>query len=186
MPVASTPLSDTSVAAGDPAAWRQHCLALLARPSRFATIPDLMTIALRAFTEGLGVSECWVALYNARDRQLMITASAGFPAEQRLVGQRLGDSRNTAPGDWLGSAARHDMDAAAQVRYASLLPATLRSISRERVYHLLPLLLNGHLLGLVYICSGPQRPLLDDKRATALIRTVDCLLKALEAFKTKA
>ena len=170
----------------DPGAWRQHCLALLARPSAFAAIPQLLAAGLRAFTEGLAVSECWVALYNGRQQQLMISASAGYPADRRLIGVRLGSCRSNAWGEWLSSAQRHDMDAQRQEQQASLLPPTLKAISQGRCYHLLPLAPNGTLLGLVYISDGPNQPLLDGKRAAALTKTADCLEKALEAFRTRA
>ncbi len=170
----------------DPGAWRQHCLTLLARPSVFATIPQLLAAGLRAFTEGLAVSECWVALYNGREQQLVISASAGYPADRRLIGVRLGPCRGNAWGDWLSSAQRHDMDVPRQEQRAGLLPAPLKAVSQGRCYHLLPLAPNGALLGLVYISNGPNQPLLDEKRATALIKTADCLEKALEAFRTRA
>lgn len=169
----------------DTTIWRQHCLTLLSRPSPFATIPDLTATALRAFTKGIGVSECWIALYNGREQQLMISGSAGFPAERRLIGTRLGPCRGNAWGDWLCSAPRHDLDAAAQARQAALLPAPLKAISQDRAYHLLPLVPNGNLLALVYISGGPDQPLLDNKRAVASVKTADCLLKALEAFRTR-
>ncbi|UAW99120.1 hypothetical protein KEM63_03855 [Halopseudomonas nanhaiensis] len=184
----ATPPNDSSTRGqrADPAAWRRHCADLLNRPSRFATLADLMSTALNAIIEGLGVSECWIALYNGRQQQLVISVSAGYSGDDRPTGTALGPCRGNAWGDWLASSTRHDMDRQAQTRLASLLPAPLKTISSDRSYHLLPLMLNGALLGLVYTSNGPDQPLLDDKRAAALIKTVDCLLRALEAFKTRA
>ena len=141
---------------------------------------------MRAFTAGLGVKECWVALYNGRQQQLMISASAGYPAERRLPGTPLGPCRGNAWGDWLISQRRHDMDATQQSQNAALVPAALEPFSRERAYHLLPLTANGVLLGLIYVSNGANQPLLDAKRAAALVKTVDCLHKAFESFRAKA
>lgn len=182
----STQTATEAATQGDVAVWREHCLTLISQPSPFATLPDLLGTALRTFTAGLGVKECWVALYNGRQQQLMISASAGYPAERRLPGTPLGPCRGNAWGDWLISQRRHDMDATQQSQNAALVPAALEPFSRERAYHLLPLTANGVLLGLIYVSNGANQPLLDAKRAAALVKTVDCLHKAFESFRAKA
>lgn len=178
--------ANESAAQGDPAAWREHCLALITQPSPFATIPDLLATGLRALTAGLAVKECWIALYNGRQQQLMISASAGYPAERRLPGTLLGPCRSNAWGDWLTSQRRHDMDAAQQNLHRAVLPAALEPFGGDRAYHLLPLTANGVLLGLIYVSNGAKQPLLDAKRAAALTKTADCLHKAFESFRAKA
>lgn len=184
-PSSPQPATEAAVQ-GDVAVWREHCLTLISQPSPFATLPDLLATALRAFTAGLGVKECWVALYNGRRQQLMISASAGYPAERRLPGTPLGPCRGNAWGDWLISQRRHDMDATRQSQNATLMPAALEPFGRERAYHLLPLTANGVLLGLIYVSNGANQPLLDAKRAAALVKTADCLHKAFESFRAKA
>lgn len=163
----------------NPAAWREHCAQLTLMPSPFANIPAILAEALLALTEGLGVKRCWIALYNARDSQMVIGASLG--TERRLAGTRLGACRGTAWGAWLVSAASHQLGSGSSVRS---LPAQVQAIVGAEDGYLLPLLLAGQLGGILHAEFHSEAQLPQPRRRPALEKTRDCLEKALLTFKT--
>lgn len=165
----------------DPAAWREHCARLTQTPSPFANIPAILAEALRALTDGLGVKQCWVALYNARDSQMIIGASLG--TERRLAGRRLGQFRGTPWGDWLLSARSHPLKGSHSGAAFERLPEAVRSVVGTEAGHLLPLVLRGQLGGLLYTEFGTVSHLSPARQTQAAERTLDCLEKALLTFK---
>lgn len=171
----------TGPAAINPAAWREHCARLTQSPTPFANIPAVLAEALRALTEGLGVKQCWIALYNARDRQMVIGASLG--TERRLAGRRLGQCRGTAWGDWLMSGRSHRLNTGRADEIVSKLPEEVRAVIGDESGHLLPLVLKSQLGGLLYAEFDTLAQLSPPRQTQAVERTLDCLEKALLTFK---
>ncbi|WP_304639640.1 hypothetical protein [Pseudomonas sp.] len=177
--------SEASVAAApapiDPVAWREHCARLTQTPNPFANIPTILVEALRALTDGLGVKQCWIALYNARESQMIIGASLG--TERRLAGRRLGQFRGTPWGDWLLSARSHPLEGSHHGTTLERLPEAVRAVVGSEPGHLLPLVLRGQLGGLLYAEFGTVSHLSPERQTQAAERTLDCLEKALLTFK---
>lgn len=164
----------------NPAMWRQHCQTLVSEPSPFASLPALLSEALLALTQGLAVTQSWVALYNARERQLVIGASAG--AGTGITGTRLGACRNTAWGDWLLSERCHPVHQGLLSEDSVVPPKVRASISVPGSF-LLPIAPNGQLSGLVYASFSTTGALPEKQRVPALIKTSDCLIKALTLYR---
>jgi hypothetical protein len=127
------------------------------------------------------VKRCWIALYNARDSQMIIGASLG--TEHRLAGRRLGQFRGTPWGDWLLSARSHPLEGSNHNTTLERLPEAVRSVVGSEPGHLLPLVLRGQLGGLLYAEFGTVSHLSPARQTQAAERTLDCLEKALLTFK---
>jgi hypothetical protein len=165
----------------DPEAWREHCRRLSLVDTPFTGISAILIEALNALTLGLGVRQCWIALYNARERQMVIGASSGTPT--RLAGTRLGNVRDSAWGSWL--VARRSQVFDPQGTNADPRPPDdIVAVAGNGPGHLLPLSLNGQFSGLLYAHFGDAAPLPRAKQAAALEKTAGCLEKALHTFKT--
>lgn len=167
----------------NPAMWREHCQALLSQPSPFVSLPALLSKALLALTQGLAVRQSWVALYNARERQLVIGASAGFGAG--ITGARLGPFRDTAWGSWLLGARCHPVHQGL-LSEESDVPQQVRALLSTHGSFLLPIAPNGQLIGLLYASFSADGALPKKQRTPALIKTNDCLIKALTLYRTTA
>lgn len=167
------------------AVWRRNCLALATQPESFTSLGDIVETALQAVIRGLEVKQCWVALYNARKRQLTVYASAGFQADRDPVGVQLGDCRANTWGKWLLSGTSHDLSAGGIRRQSELLPPALRQLLGNGTACLLPLTHKDHIIGLLGGQNDSDPNPLDEKRRKALIKTAECLSRALVAFMQK-
>lgn len=170
----------------DPAEWRRLCLKLLTQPSAFASLPELLQCALHALDQGLGLNQSWIALYNPRQKQLVIRASHGFEPAQDAKGLVLGDCRNTPWGQWLASSNLHDLDAPRLQREGHGLPAALGTLLADQHAQLLPLQHRGSIIGLVGIQGLDAQKRSDEKQRKALLKTAECIYRALISFQSKA
>ncbi len=183
---ASAPAGPTPAAPIRPERWRQLCLTLNAQPTPFNTLPELLDCALKAMHDGLGLQQCWIALYNGKAQQLVVGAALGFNAEHRITGTRLGNPRGSAWGNWLGSDTCHHLDNAEFSRLGPILPGALRSMAPDSAFELVPILHNTQILGVLFACNPGNQRLLDQQRQKALIKTANCILNALLNFKQRA
>ncbi|WP_022961378.1 hypothetical protein [Halopseudomonas pelagia] len=193
----ATPVADThQLEAGDspkttsgrpdPVQWRQQCLKLLAQPSAFASLPQLLHCALDAMDHGLGLKQSWIALYNAKQKQLIIRASRGFDPTQEATDLALGDCRNTPWGQWLKTDTLHNLDAARLQREGKTIPDTLTTLLADQRAQLLPLQHRGSIIGLLGAQGLELQKLADEKQRKALLKTAECIYRALINFQTKA
>jgi hypothetical protein len=168
------------------ALWRKNCQELASQASDFSSIAAIVDTALQATTQGLRAEQCWIALYNARKRQLTVYAASGFTEDNNPVGIQLGDCRGTAWGRWLLSSASHELSAGGRRRSSETVPPEMRRITGEAKASLLPLLHKGLIIGLLGCqgdITGPGP--VDEKRRKALIKTAECLSHALVGFMQK-
>ncbi|HDZ57032.1 MAG TPA: hypothetical protein ENI17_17850 [Pseudomonas xinjiangensis] len=174
--------SRQSTLTANAAAWRQECRQLLATPSPFKSVLAILNSALQALNEGLGARQCWIALYNGKEQQLILSASAGF--ERQMVGMMLGPCRGNAWGNWLMKRRCHTI--LGHAASAPLpVPQKIRELTDNQAYHLLPLAPKGVLMGAVYVSFEQGNPLPEDRREPALTKTIDCLNRALVIFSAK-
>lgn len=170
----------------DPAEWRQQCLKLLAQPSAFASLTQLLQAALHALNHGLGLKQSWIALYNTRQKQLIIRASQGFAPTQTINGLALGECRNSPWAQWLKTAPLHDLGAATSMHEHAPLPAPLKTLLGDTSAQLLPLQHRGQVIGLLGTQALDTAELADEKQRKALLKTAECIYRALISFQTKA
>ncbi|TVP91856.1 MAG: HDOD domain-containing protein, partial [Pseudomonadaceae bacterium] len=126
----ATPPADASV-------WRHHCVLLNQIPSPFKDLPSLLDSGLLALHQGLGIPACWIALYNGRKQQLVVTAAQQID-ELRRLGMELGDARQNS-WDWLRNSTCLNLDPQAQQQLSNRLPASLKTLLANQPAHLLPL-----------------------------------------------
>ncbi len=174
-----TALHSPIAARGNPELWRQRCLTLRQRPSPFANLLSALDCALDALEQGLDISRSWIALYNGRKDQLMISANRGFDAAS-LAGATLGSCREGQWGRWLISSDCHDLSPERLRQLAQLMPASCKALLAEHG-HLLPLLHRERVIGLIHV--APANGQLDQRRRAALIKTAQSLYQALITFK---
>jgi hypothetical protein len=167
---------------GGVALWRENCLALAHHPERFTSLSAIVETAMQAVTAGLQIEQCWVALYNARKRQLTVYAATGFGAGATPAGVQLGDCRATPWGKWLQSSSSHELNAASMRLQSDFLPAPLRQIIGNSTACLLALTHKDQMIGLLGSQSAPGGSALDEKRRKALDKTAACLSQALVGF----
>lgn len=175
------PATPASTRAADAALWRRQCLLLNQTPSPFSDLSGLLGSALLALHQGLGIPCCWIALYNGRKQQLVITAAQHEDNTQRHLGLMLGDARQSN-WDWLRASPCLDLPPDTQQQLENQLPASLKTLLDRRPAHLLPLQNNDRMIGLLVVHSGTQ--LLTGKRLQALHKTAECLVQALGNFST--
>ncbi len=183
-PAVSQPVVPTSPAtpSADAAIWRRQCILLNQSPSPYKDLPSLLNSSLLALHQGLGIPACWIALYNGRSQQLVVTAAQHDDDQLRRLGTELGDARQDS-WDWLRSSPCLDLDPQTQQQLSNRLPASLKTLLANQPAHLLPLLSKGRLIGMLLVHSGTQ--LLSGKRQQALLKTAECLSQALVTFSSK-
>ncbi|MEH6501238.1 MAG: hypothetical protein V7751_17770 [Pseudoalteromonas distincta] len=184
-----TPTQEVAPPAGtpdqpDPGQWRQHCLALLAQPSAFSSLSELLQSAMQTLTQGLGLSQCWIALYNGKKKQLIISAHYGFDSLQ-IKGLALGNCRDSQWGQWLKSSTLHHLDAQRLRREGTMIPATLKTLLGDSPAQLLPLQHRGAIIGLIGVQGLSLEQANDDKQRKALLKTAECIYRALISFQTR-
>ncbi|WP_150278290.1 GAF domain-containing protein [Halopseudomonas salina] len=167
------------------ALWRKNCLSLVAQPPNFTSLAAIVDTALQAVTQGLGSDKCWIALYNARKHQLTVYAAAGFAADRDPVGVQLGECRGNAWGRWLQSSTSHDLSIPGRHPNKELVPPQLARLTGDGASSLFPLLHKGQIIGLLGSQSGTAPAPLDEKHRKALIKTAECLSRALVGFMQK-
>jgi hypothetical protein len=176
----------TATAPGaDSALWRQACTMLASQHSPFANLNDLIETALHATTRGLGAEQSWVALYNSRKHELIVLAEHGFAKTKSPVGLSLGEGRGNAWGQWLQSDACHEVNSALIAMDTEPFPHSLFHIATEGTTRLLPLFYKKQLIGLLGTQGETALSLTVDKQRLALIKTAECLNRALVSFKQK-
>lgn len=168
-----------------PERWRQLCLMLNSQPSPFTSLTALLECALKALHDGLGLQQCWIALFNSKAQQLVIGAVLGFEQNQAIAGSKLGNPRDSAWGEWLMSQSCHHLDSARIVGLEQVLPSELQALAPDSAFELAPLVHNGQVLGLMFACNPGNRRLLDQQRQKALTKTAACVLKALLTYKQR-
>lgn len=170
----------------DPAVWRQQCLEMLAQPSAFDSLGELLHSALQAINQGMGHSQCWIALYNGKSKQLVISANRGFEAQPGLQGLALGNCRDTQWGQWLKTNPLHNLNPLRLQGESTLIPATLKTLLGDQGVQLLPLQHRGEIIALLGIQGLSQDALTDEKQRKALLKTAECVYRALINFQSKA
>ena len=166
-----------------PAHWRALCLQLSATPSPFAQLGEVIDCAQQALQEGLGAEHSWIALVHGASGQLVVRSSAGFPAELFVAGSRVGPGKDGVWLRWLNSAHCHSVSA--RHLQFNQLPAALQRHPYTEAFHLAPVTHNQQLLALIFV-SGEQGKALSEQRQQALVKTAQCLHKALVEFKRRA
>lgn len=169
----------------DPALWRKQCLMLASQSSSFASLDQIIATALQAVSRGLGIKRSWIALYNGRKRELTVRAGAGFAEDDNPAGLSLGECRGNAWGRWLQSNASHDLNPESVRHDSDLLPPAIARLIPEGNGRLLALLYKGQIIGLLGTQGKPGRPMADDQQRKALIKTAECLGRALVSFMQK-
>ncbi|WP_373185748.1 hypothetical protein [Halopseudomonas sp.] len=165
--------------------WRENCIALSAQPGNFTGLNGIIETALQAVTAGLGIEQGWVALYNSRQRQLTVRAGLGFANDRDPTGVALGDCRSSAWGRWLQSRSSHQLAPGSMRRESELLPANLNQLIGDGPARLFPLLHAGQVVGLLGTQGATDPSLTDDRRRQALVKTAQCLNRALISFMQK-
>lgn len=168
-----------------PERWRQLCLMLNSQPSPFTTLPELLECTLKALHEGLGLQQCWIALFNGKAQQLAIGAALGFEQGQSIAGAKLGNPRGSAWGEWLTSQTCHHLDSARMASLEQILPPELKAVAPDSAFELVPVVHNDQVLGLMFACNPGNQRLLDQQRQKALTKTAACVLKALLTYKQR-
>lgn len=166
----------------DPDLWRRLCLRLSKQPESFSNLTQLLECAQAALINGLGLSACWIALSSARSHQLVIAVASGFPSGQPLSGTAVGCSREGDWPEWLLSASCHEVKPQQE---AIAMPEKVLELGAGSVFYLAPLTHNEQLIGLIYASNGSAQPL-DSKRRQAVVKTAECLHKALLDLKQRA
>ncbi|MCL5041445.1 MAG: hypothetical protein M1440_03065 [Gammaproteobacteria bacterium] len=182
MKAGSTATRPTTPPPADAATWRRQCVLLKQTPSPFKNLPSLLDCSLLALSQGLGIPASWIALYNGRNQQLVVAAAQHDDSDLRRLGKELGDARQES-WDWLRSNPCLNLDAQAQQQLSNRLPASLKTLLANQPGHLLPLLSNGRLIGMLLVHSGTT--LLSGKRQQALLKTAECLSQALVTFSSR-
>jgi hypothetical protein len=183
--MAAVATTATTASGADAALWRQACMMLASQPSPFANLNDLIETALHATTRGLGAGQSWVALYNPRKRELTVLAEDGFAEAESPVGLSLGESRGNAWGQWLQGDACHELNSAQTRLDTEPFPPSLAQIATKGTTRLLALSYKGQLIGLLGTQGETALGLAGDKQRQALIKTAECLNRALVSFKQK-
>lgn len=170
----------------DPAIWREQCMRLLGQTSPFDSLGELLQSAVTAINQGLGLNQCWIALYNGKKKQLIIIASSGFDAQQAVQGLALGDCRDTQWGQWLKTSTLHNWDTHSLRRDSTLIPATVKTLLSDQCAQILPLQHRGQIMGLIGIQGLDPQELSNEKQHKALLKTAECVYRALINFQSKA
>ncbi|WP_394241522.1 hypothetical protein [Halopseudomonas laoshanensis] len=170
----------------DPAIWREQCLKLLGQSGSLASLSDLLHSAIRALNQGLGLNHCWIALYNGKQKQLIVGASAGFNCSSAIQGLALGNCRATQWGQWLKTHTLHNVNAQSLKRDGTLIPATVKSLLGDQCAQLLPLQHRGQVIALLGVQGLQQEDLSNEKQRKALLKTAECIYRALVNFQSKA
>lgn len=168
----------------NPGLWRTLCLKLSQQPDSFSNLTQLLECAQHALINGLGLPASWIALSSARSHQLVIALASGFTSEQRVAGAAVGSSREGAWPSWLLSANCHDLDQRQLAMHAGTVPDKVLQLSAGNAFHLTPLAHNQQLIGLIFVSTGSAQ-LLSPKHRQALVKTAQCLHKALLHFKQR-
>ncbi|MGY8811798.1 MAG: hypothetical protein ACKVK5_12275 [Pseudomonadales bacterium] len=183
---ASKPFTPIPPAPIRPGRWRQLCLMLSTQPSPFTSLPELLDCALKAMHDGLGSQQCWIALFNGKAQQLVVSAALGFESGQRLIGTKLGNPRGSAWGNWLISESCHHLNTERVTSLGPLLPGSLKTIAPDSAFELVPIIHNNQVLGLLFVCNPGNQQLIDQQRQKALVKTASCALKGLLNFKQRS
>lgn len=170
--------------AANPELWRSLCLKLSKQPESFNNLTQLLECAQNALINGLGLPASWIALSSARTHQLVIAVASGFNNEQPVAGAAIGSSREGSWPTWLLSANSHDIDQRQRATHAATLPDKVLQLSAGNAFHLTPLVHNQQLIGLVFVSTGNDQ-LLAPKHLQAVVKTTQCLHKALLHFKQR-
>ena len=182
---ASKPSAPKPPAPIRPERWRQLCLKLNTQPSPFTNLPELLDCALQAMHDGLGLQQCWLALFNTKAQQLVVGAALGFDTAHPVVGKKVGNPRGATWGTWLSSETCHHLDSTRLTELGPLLPGELKAIAPDSAFELVPIMHNAQVLGLMFACNPGSQRLMDQQRQKALIKTASCVLKALLNFKQR-
>ena len=182
---ASTPSTPTPPAPIRPERWRHLCVTLNTQPSPFTTLPQLLDCALKAMHDGLGLQQCWIALFNGKSQQLVVGAALGFEAGQTAVGTKLGNPRDSAWGNWLSSEPCHHLDKERLSSLGPLLPSALKVMAPDSAFELIPMIHKNQVLGLMFACNPGNQRLMDQQRQKALIKTASCAVTGLLNFKQR-
>jgi hypothetical protein len=97
----------------------------------------------------------------------------------------LGESRGNAWGQWLQGDACHELNSAQTRLDTEPFPPSLAQIATEGTTRLLALSYKGQLIGLLGTQGETALGLAGDKQRQALIKTAECLNRALVSFKQK-
>ncbi|WP_341707868.1 hypothetical protein [Halopseudomonas sp.] len=168
----------------NPELWRTLCLRLSKQPESFSNLTQLLECAQSALINGLGLPASWIALSSARTHQLVIAVASGFSNKQPVAGASVGSSREGIWPKWLLSASCHDLDQRQLAVHATTLPDKVVQLSAGNAFHLTPLVHNQQLIGLIFVSTGDSQ-LLPAKHQQALVKTAQCLHKALLHFKQR-
>ncbi|MAD27215.1 hypothetical protein LO767_11645 [Halopseudomonas aestusnigri] len=166
----------------DPDLWRSLCLRLSKQPDSFGNLAQLLECAQHALIKGLGLTTCWIALSSARNHQLVIAVASGFASGQPLSGTAVGSSREGHWPAWLRSASCHEVQ---PQQAPGAMPEKVLELGAGSIFYLAPLTHNEQLVGLIYVSNGSPQPL-DSKRQQAVVKTAECLHKALLHLKQRA
>ncbi|MAC99928.1 MULTISPECIES: hypothetical protein [Pseudomonas] len=166
-----------------PAHWRALCLQLSATPSPFENLGALLDCAQQALQDGLGAERSWIALAHGASAQLVVRSNAGFEPDLFSSGSRVGPSKNSVWLRWLSSAACHSVSAS-HLQF-NQLPTPLQQHPYTTAFHLAPVMHNQQVLALIFV-AGEQGRALSHQRQQALVKTAQCLHKALVQFKQRA
>ncbi|MEH6564984.1 MAG: hypothetical protein V7756_06655 [Halopseudomonas sp.] len=183
---ASLPAAATPPAPIRPERWRHLCMTLNSAPSPFSTLPELLSCGLAAMHDGLGLPQCWIALFNGKAQQLVVGAALGFAAGRNIVGTRLGNPRGSAWGTWLMSETCHHLDSERLTGMDQVLPGALKTIISDSAFELIPIVHNKQVLGLLFACNPGSHRLMDQQRQKALSKTASCICTALINFKQRS
>ncbi|MFO7704807.1 MAG: hypothetical protein R6V43_06695 [Halopseudomonas sp.] len=170
----------------DPAVWRQQCLRMLAHPSAFDSLGELLHSALQAIIQGMGHSQSWIALYNEKNKGLVISANRGFEAQPAMHGLALGNCRGTQWGQWLKTNSLHNLNPLRLQGDSTLIPATLKTLLGDQCVQLLPLQHRGEIIALLGVQGLSQDAMSNEKQRKALLKTAECVYRALINFQSKA
>ncbi|PKM31895.1 MAG: hypothetical protein CVV07_01990 [Gammaproteobacteria bacterium HGW-Gammaproteobacteria-11] len=165
------------------ALWRQQCMKLLRQPNGFNSVSEMLQVTLSAMHDGLGIGQCWVALYNGREQQLVVSAVHGFEIGSSIVGLKLGPSRNTAWGRWLAGSPCHAMTTSSLRRESALIPGNLKRLLADQHALLLPVVHKGQIIALLAAQNLEPTALVSEQPRKALQKTAECLYRALSTFK---
>lgn len=184
-PAANRPSPLREAGQPDPPVWRQQCLRMLAQPSTFDSLGELLHSALQAINQGMGHSQCWIALYNGKSKELVISANSGFEAQPAVHGLALGNCRGTQWGQWLKTTTLHSLNPLRLQGDSALIPATLKTLLGDQCVQLLPLQHRGEIIALLGIQGLSQDALSNEKQRKALLKTAECIYRALITFQSK-